>query len=83
MTYDEVMSAISRGQKGDWLEQGVAWVYKGDLHLRIQEVEEGVARSGTGFSEPWADDLPRNPPSELFTGLITGLTGLWRFTPCS
>jgi hypothetical protein len=57
------MLAIGRGQKSDWLEQGVAWVYKGDLHLRIQE-EEGVAGAGTEFSEPWVDDLPAAQPAK-------------------
>jgi len=64
VTYDEVVEAIGRGQKGDWLAQGGGWVYKHDLHLRIEQTEKGVAGTGDPFSEEWVDELPTTEPAE-------------------
>jgi hypothetical protein len=57
MTYDQVLAAIGRGQQEDWLADGPSLIYKGDLNLRIEEVEEGTAMSGRDFHEPWVDDI--------------------------
>ena len=63
MTYDEVVEAIGRGRQDDWLSVAPSWIYKRDLNLRIEEVEEGTGMSGTEFHEPWVDDLPLMEPA--------------------
>jgi hypothetical protein len=64
VTYDEVLAAIGRGNKNDWLKIGGAWVYKYDLLLHIEEAKEVPSLAGSRFSEPWVKELTTADPAE-------------------